>query len=104
MRTLARAGLAALCAAGMSLAFASGASATIHPIVESVDCANIIANTNHPLGAVADPIGQTPDVGEHSETSSLRAILVITDGFTDLSSPSLFGHKWNGTCGKVGQQ
>lgn len=93
---------------GAALAMALGAlpgvaSATIHPIVESADCANANANTHHPLGDVAEPIGQTPGVGSHSGQSSLRALTVITDGFTDLSSPSLFGHKLDGTCGRVGQ-
>lgn len=79
------------------------ASATIHPIVESADCANAIANANHPLGDVADPIGQTPGVGSHSEQSSLAALRAVTDDFTDLSSPALFGHKLDGHCGQVGQ-
>lgn len=85
------------------LGFAPAASATIHPIVESVDCANAQANAHHPLGDVADPIGATPGVGSHSDTSSLRALIVISDGFTDLTSPSLFGHKLDEVCGKVGQ-
>ncbi|WP_247040418.1 hypothetical protein [Arthrobacter rhizosphaerae] len=84
------------------LGFAPAASATIHPIVESADCANVTADTNHPLGDVADPIGATPGEGSHSDQSSLRAIIVITDGFTDPSSPALFGHKLDGKCGKVG--
>jgi len=90
--------------AALAMAFgASGvASATIHPIVESFDCANATAFAHHPLGDVADPIGQTPGVGSHSDQSSLRALNAITDGFTDLSSPALFGHKLDGQCGKVG--
>lgn len=79
------------------------ASATIHPIVESADCANATANAHHPLGDVAEPIGQTPGVGSHSDQSSLRALAVITDDFTDLSSPAVFGHKLDGQCGRVGQ-
>jgi hypothetical protein len=53
---------------------APGASATIHPIVESADCASQTADDAHPLGDVADPPGQTPGFGNHSETSTLRAI------------------------------
>ncbi|HEX6353284.1 hypothetical protein [Actinophytocola sp.] len=83
-------------------AFPGIASATIHPIVESADCANATADANHPLGDVADPVGQTPGVGSHSDQSSLRALTVITDDFTDLSNPALFGHKLDGTCGRVG--
>ena len=86
-----------------ALGFAPAASATIHPIVESADCANPEADDRHPLGDVADPIGATPNVGHHSDQSTLRAIIVISDEFTDFSSPALFGHKVNGTCGKVGQ-
>ncbi|MGH8914326.1 MAG: hypothetical protein ACRDZM_07405 [Acidimicrobiia bacterium] len=80
------------------LGFAPAAFGTIHPIVESFDCANEQAFAHHPLGDPADPIGQTPGVGNHSDQSSLRALTVITDG-----SPALFGHKLDGTCGKVGQ-
>lgn len=85
------------------LGFAPAASATIHPIVESADCANVQGDAHHPLGDVADPIGATPGVGSHSDKSSLRAVIVITDGFTDLTSPAVFGHKLDGVCGKVGQ-
>lgn len=81
------------------IASAGSASATIHPIVESFDCANEQAFEHHPLGDPADPIGQTPGVGQHSEQSSLRALLAITDDFTDFSNPALFGHKLNGECG-----
>jgi hypothetical protein len=85
------------------LGFAPAAFGTIHPIVESFDCANEQAFAHHPLGDPADPIGQTPEVGNHSDQSSLRALTVITDEFTDFSSPALFGHKLDGKCGKVGQ-
>jgi hypothetical protein len=85
------------------LSFAPAAFGTIHPIVESFDCANEQAFAHHPLGDPADPIGQTPEVGNHSDQSSLRALTVITDEFTDFSSPALFGHKLDGKCGKVGQ-
>jgi hypothetical protein len=82
------------------LGFAPAAFGTIHPIVESFDCANEQAFAHHPLGDPAEPIGQTPGVGNHSDQSSLRALDVITDGFNDLSSPALFGHKLDGECGQ----
>ena len=78
----------------LMLAVAGPASATIHPIVESADCANPIANENHPLGDVAEVPGQTPDYGSHSDQSSLRALSVV-----GLDSPAAFGHKLNGECG-----
>ena len=103
MRLRARTAAAALLiAAAGALAGAPAASATIHPIVESFDCANARAFDVHPLGDVADPPGQTPGYGSHSDQSSLRAIDVITDGFTDLSSPAIFGHKLDGQCGHSG--
>ncbi|WP_146240101.1 hypothetical protein [Prauserella flavalba] len=69
------------------------ASATIHPIVESFDCANENAFEHHPLGDVADPIGQTPGFGSHSDQSSLRAL--------QSANPNAFSeHKLNGECGQ----
>lgn len=100
MATMRTATLAAVCLFTGMLGFAAPASATIHPIVESADCANAQADSHHPLGDVADPIGATPGVGSHSDTSTLRAVTVISDGFTDFSSPAWLGHKLNGTCGK----
>lgn len=73
-----------------------GASATIHPIVESFECANENAFANHPLGDPADPPGQTPGVGSHSDTSSLRAVQNAID------TPAAFGHKLDGQCGHAG--
>lgn len=73
------------------------------PIVESYDCQTEQARAAHPLGDVADPPGQTPGYERHSDTSSLQAIIVITHGFTDPRSPALFGHKLDGTCGRVGR-
>ena len=87
----------------LMLAVAGPASATIHPIVESFDCVGTDVPAGHPIGDVADPPGQTPEFGSHSEQSSLRAIIVVSDEFTDLSSPALFGHKLDEQCGKVGQ-
>jgi hypothetical protein len=89
-------------AAVATMAWAPGASATIHPIVESFDCANENAFANHPLGDVADPPGQTPGFGNHSEQSSLAAIGAVTKDETDFSSPALLGHKLDGECGHAG--
>ena len=87
-------------AAAATFLIAPSASATIHPIVESVDCANQIANDAHPLGAVADPPGQTPvdfptDFElNHSGQSTLRAVVEAID------TPAAFGHKLDGVCGR----
>ena len=78
------------------LAPASASLATIHPIVESFDCANDQAFAHHPLGDPADPIGQTPGVGSHSDQSTLRAVQEAID------TPAAFGHKLDGQCGAVG--
>lgn len=79
-------------AAAATFLVAPSASATIHPIVESVDCASSTANEVHPLGDVADPPGQTP--GEnHSASSTLRAVQEAID------TPAAFGHKLDGLCG-----
>lgn len=80
-----------------TLAFTPSASATIHPIVESADCAS--ANAQVPHGDVASPPGQS----EPGTPSDHRALYVTSDGFTDFSSPAWFGHKLDGTCGRVGQ-
>jgi hypothetical protein len=86
-------------AAALSLSFglmSGAASATIHPIVESADCASPTASAHHPLGDVADPVGQTPDLGSHSDQSTLRALQSADDS-------AFSGHKLDGQCGKVGQ-
>jgi hypothetical protein len=85
------------------MALAGPASATIHPIVESFDCANEQAFAHHPLGDPADPPGATPGATPGQGNNELRALIVVSDGFTDLSNPALFGHKLDGVCGKVGQ-
>jgi hypothetical protein len=74
------------------MAVAGPASATIHPIVESFDCANEQSFANHPLSDPADPPGQTPDYGKHSDQSTLRAIQEADDS-------AFFGHKLNDECG-----
>lgn len=84
------------------LGSASAASATIHPIVESYDCASATAFENHPLGDVADPPGVTPGYGSHSDTSTLRSLKATSDGFTDFSSPAWSDFKLNGECGHSG--
>jgi hypothetical protein len=89
--------------AGMLIALSAGtAFATIHPIVESFDCANEQAFAHHPLGDPADPLGQTPGATPGNGQNELRALDVITDGFTDFSSPALFGHKLDEQCGHAG--
>ena len=82
--------------AALMMAVAGPASATIHPIVESFDCANEQAFAHHPLNDPADPPGQTPGYGEHSDQSTLRAI-------QEADEHAWFGHKLDGQCGKVGQ-
>src|SRR5215207_1920947 len=81
-------------------ALAPIAGATIHPIVESFDCANAQAFANHPLGDPADPRGQTPGdtnpAGEETGSKSLVALGVADDS-------AFSEHKLNGECGTVGQ-
>jgi hypothetical protein len=79
------------------LAPASASLATIHPIVESFDCADDQAFANHLLGDPADPPGQTPGFGSHSDESTLRAVQEAID------TEAAFGHKLDGQCGAVGQ-
>lgn len=85
-----------LMAGAATLSFLPNASATIHPIVESADCASATANAAHPLGDVADPPGQTPGYGSHSDNSTLRAVQEAID------TPASFGHKLDGKCGQAG--
>ena len=94
-----RLGLAIFLGATAAALTATPVFATIHPIVESFDCANEQAFENHPLGDPADPPGATPGATPGEGVNALRALLVITDGFTDLTSPALFGHKLDGECG-----
>jgi hypothetical protein len=78
------------------MAVAGPASATIHPIVESFDCANEQAFAHHPYGDPAEVPGQNPAVGNHSDQSSFRALQEADDS-------AFSEHKLNGECGKVGQ-
>jgi hypothetical protein len=69
---------------------ASVALATIHPIVESIDCASASAFAHHPSGDVANPPGQTP--GAAPGNGDFKAL--------SNASPSAFSDfKNNGTCG-----
>ena len=79
----------------LMMALSGPASATIHPIVESFDCADSQAFDNHPLGDPAEVPGQTPGYGSHTDTSSLRALQEAnTSAFSDF--------KLDGACGAGG--
>ena len=70
--------VAALMAAMLAVT-AVPAFATIHPIVESFDCANEQAFAHHPLGDPADPPGQTPGATPGKGNNELRAIQEAAD-------------------------
>jgi len=80
----------------LMLALSGPASATIHPIVESFDCANEQAFMHHPLGDPAEVPGQTPGATPGNGNNELRALSVSNE-------QAWFGHKLDGKCGKVGQ-
>lgn len=86
-----------------TLGLAPAASASIHPIVESYDCASDAAFAHHPLGDVAEVPGLTPGYGSHSTNSDLASLSATSDGFTDFSSPAWSDFKLNGVCGQVGR-
>ena len=88
--------VALLLALVLVVVLAPGATATIHPIVESFDCANAQAFANHPLGDPADPPGQTPGATPGNGNNELRALQAVP-----ADSPALFGHKLNGECGQA---
>ena len=94
MNLIRRALVGAAVAAGGVLLTAGMAGATIHPIVESFDCANAQAFAHHPLGDPADPLGQTPGATPGNGNNELRALSVVPE-----DSPAWFGHKLNGECG-----
>ena len=80
----------------LMLALAGSASATIHPLVESFDCANAQAFANTPTGDPAEVPGQDPTVTTHSDQSTFRALSEANDSaFRDF--------KLNGTCGAGGR-
>ncbi len=76
----------------LMMALSGPASATIHPIVESFDCANEQAFAHHPYGDPAEVPGQNPEVGPHSEQSSFRAL-------NEANGHAFSDFKLNGTCG-----
>jgi len=90
-----------LVALATSVGGATGASATIHPLVESFDCASDTANEHHPLGDVAEVPGQTPGHGSHSDQSSFRALTSVSKN-PRAAEAAMFGHKLDGQCGHVG--
>ena len=79
----------------LMMALAGPASATIHPIVESFDCANAQAFEHHPYGDPAEVPGQNPDVATHSDQSSFRAL-------SEANESAFSDFKLNGTCGAGG--
>ena len=88
------------------LVFSGAASATIHPIVESFDCAKT------QQVEVADPPGQTPGATPGNGQNALRAESLTSGGaaFSSNELVRLFGyepggaeHKVDFKCGKVGQ-
>lgn len=92
MNLIRRAFVGAAVVAGGVLLTSGMAGATIHPIVESFDCANAQAFAHHPLGDVADPMGQTPGATPGDGNNELRALTVV--------NPAAAGeHKLNGECG-----
>jgi hypothetical protein len=87
-----------LCGALFVLAPVAGA--TIHPIVESFDCANAQAFAHHPLGDPANPPGQTP--GDENPAGNQTGSTAFT-ALSHANANAFFGHKLDGQCGKVGQ-
>jgi hypothetical protein len=94
MNLIGRAFVGAAVVAGGVLLTGGMAGATIHPIVESFDCANAQAFAHHPLGDPADPMGQTPGATPGDGNNELRALTVVGE-----DSPAAFGHKLDGECG-----
>ena len=88
----------AIVSAGLlaALTFAPVGSPTIHPIVESFDCANEQAFAHHPYGDPAEVPGQTPGVTPGEGQNVFAAL-------NHANESAWFGHKLNGVCGKVGQ-
>src|ERR671921_2710702 len=61
------------------MALSGPASATIHPIVESFDCANEQAFAHHPLSDPAEVPGQTPGATPGNGNNELRALSVSNE-------------------------
>jgi hypothetical protein len=78
-----------------SLVLVPFAFSTIHPIVESADCANEQAYAHHPLGDPADPAGQTPGVTPGGGQNVFAAL-------SHANESAWFGHKLDGECGGAG--
>jgi hypothetical protein len=76
------------------MALSGPASATIHPIVESYDCANEQAFVHHPLEDPAEVPGQTPGATPGDGNNELRALSVSNE-------EAWFGHKLNDECGSA---
>jgi hypothetical protein len=92
MKLIRRALVGAAIAAGGVLLTSGMAGATIHPIVESIDCANAQAFAHHPLDDPANPIGQTPGETPGDGNNELRAL--------DVADQAAYGEfKNNGECG-----
>jgi hypothetical protein len=84
-RRIATVTVATAAAAGISIATAGTASATIHPLTNGWACGN----------ATGDPPGQTPGANNHSANSDLRALqatgvltLTANGPVLDLSRPA----------------
>jgi hypothetical protein len=78
--------------AAIAVVLAAPATATIHPIVESFDCANEQAFAHHPLGDPAEVPGQTPGATPGSGNNVFAAL-------SHADESAFFGHKLNGVCG-----
>lgn len=91
-RAMRRAGVLVGSATVAVILVPASASATIHPIVGSAECASATADAAHPLGDVADPPGQTPGEGSHSETSTLSAVM-------HANASAFSAHKVDEQCG-----
>ena len=90
----------------LMMALSGPALATIHPIVESFDCAKT------QTADVANPPGQTPGATPGNGQNALRAETLTSGGEAFSSNPLVtqFGyepggaeHKVDFQCGKVGQ-
>jgi len=90
-----RIALATLVALATLLVGTPAADATIHPIVESFDCANAQAFAHHPLGDVADPMGQTPGATPGGSTNELAAL-------SHAAGSAFSSFKLDGSCGAGG--
>ena len=86
----------------LMMAVAGPASATIHPIVESFDCANEQEFAHHPLGDPADPPGQTPGATPGNGQNVFRALSVVNEQAASTLVGGSAEHKLNFECGPPG--